>query len=74
MSIVIKCITCGKVLADKYRLYLNEVNKLKGDNIQTVEYFNLTNIHKTPEAIVMDELHLDCVGCRRHMLTHVETE
>lgn len=71
--IPIKCFSCGKVLADKYRLYLSEVNKIKGENI-TVEYFNMDNIHKTPEAKIMDELDILKICCRRHVLTHVEPE
>ena len=29
MIIPIKCFTCGKVLADKYRFYEKEVRKIK---------------------------------------------
>ena len=29
MIIPIKCFTCGTVLADKYRFYLQEVRKIK---------------------------------------------
>ena len=29
MIIPVKCVTCGKVLADKYRYYLEEVRKRK---------------------------------------------
>ena len=29
MIIPIKCFTCGEVLADKYRYYLEQVRKLK---------------------------------------------
>lgn len=72
--IPIKCFSCGKVLADKYRLYQSEVIKLKGNNQSTVEYFNIDNIHKTPEANIMDELYIYKICCRRHLLTHVEPE
>lgn len=71
--IPVKCFSCGKVLADKYRIYLSEVNKLKGNN-NNVEYFNIDNIHKTPEANIMDDLKIFKLCCRRHMLTHVEPE
>jgi DNA-directed RNA polymerase subunit N (RpoN/RPB10) len=71
--IPVKCFSCGNVLADKYRLYLSEVNRIKGENV-TVEYFNMDNIHKTPEANIMDELRILKVCCRRHVLTHVEPE
>jgi DNA-directed RNA polymerase subunit N (RpoN/RPB10) len=72
--IPIKCFSCGKVLADKYRLYQSEVIKLKGHSDPTVEYFSVDNIHKTPEAIIMDELNVIKICCRRHLLTHVEPE
>ena len=29
MIIPIKCFTCGKVIADKYRYYLEEVRKIE---------------------------------------------
>ena len=29
MIIPVKCFTCGKVIADKYRYYLAEVRKIK---------------------------------------------
>ena len=46
MIIPVKCFTCGKVLADKYRYYLEEVRKLKnenGDDTDDVVY--LTKAH-----------------------------
>ena len=33
-----------------------------------------SNAAKTPEAEVLDELHLFDPCCRRHMLTHVDIE
>ena len=32
MIIPIKCFTCGEVLADKYRFYLQEVKRIKLDS------------------------------------------
>ena len=29
MIIPVKCFTCGKVLADKYRYYISEVRRMK---------------------------------------------
>ena len=77
MIIPIKCFTCGGVLADKYRYYQEQVRKHKlaqGDNIKRVIYLTVANSEKTPEAIVLDELGLHNVCCRRHMLTHVDIE
>jgi DNA-directed RNA polymerase subunit N (RpoN/RPB10) len=75
MIIPIKCVTCGQVLADKYRYYLDEVRKRKlGSQSNKTVYLTATNAKKTPEAEVLDELELNDPCCRRHMLTHVDIE
>ena len=77
MIIPVKCFTCGKVLADKYLFYLNEVKKIKqasGMDENEVIYLTENNVKKTPEGVVMDMLQLDRICCRRHMLTHVDIE
>ena len=74
MIIPIKCFTCGKVLADKYLYYLKEVRKKKNDlDIKDeIAYFNDDNVKKSVEAIVLDNLNITKICCRRHMLTHVD--
>jgi DNA-directed RNA polymerase subunit N (RpoN/RPB10) len=80
MIIPVKCFTCGNVLADKYRFYLSEVRRIKmrrgqtQEQIDKVVYLTNSNIEKTPEGQVLDELGLTNVCCRRHMLTHVDIE
>jgi DNA-directed RNA polymerase subunit N (RpoN/RPB10) len=77
MIIPIKCFTCGNVLADKYRFYLAEVRKIKIANslkVDKVVYLTKENVEKTPEGMVLDDLGLKNVCCRRHMLTHVDIE
>ena len=77
MIIPVKCFTCGKVLADKYRYYQQEVRKIKVKNdmqIDKVIYLSQENIEKTPEGDVLDALGLNKYCCRRHMLTHVDLE
>ena len=78
MIIPIKCFTCGEVIADKYRYYLQEVKKIKlEENIETgtVKYLSKDEkVEKTPEGIVLDKLELYKYCCRRHMLTHVDLE
>lgn len=77
MIIPVKCFTCGTVLANKYRYYLEEVRRMKIANDQDtnkVVYFTQKNMEKTPEGIVLDNLRLFNVCCRRHMLTHVDIE
>ena len=75
MIIPIKCFTCGEVLADKYRYYLEQVkaNKMKkGIAIDSIMYLTKENTDKTAEGEVLGELRLKKMCCRRHMLTHVD--
>ena len=77
MIIPVKCFTCGYVLADKYRYYLEEVRRIKlsqGLQVENVVYLTKKNMDKTPEGVVLDNLGLKNVCCRRHMLTHVDIE
>ncbi len=81
MIIPVKCFTCGQVLADKYRYYLEEVRKrkLSDKNIDNMDMNNVTYLtkefnQKTAEGIVLDEMRLNKMCCRRHMLTHVDIE
>jgi DNA-directed RNA polymerase I, II, and III subunit RPABC5 len=77
MIIPIKCFTCGEVLADKYKYYLEEVRKLKlqrGINVNKVMYLTEDFAEKTPEGEIMDKLQLTKMCCRRHMLTPVDIE
>ena len=73
MIIPIRCMTCGKILADKWFKYLELVKDKTGvtkdDNLLDI---NIKNIKKTPEGEALDELNLKRYCCRRHMLTHVD--
>jgi DNA-directed RNA polymerase subunit N (RpoN/RPB10) len=77
MIIPVRCFTCGKVLGDKYRAYLDEVRKIKlsrGLEVDKVVYLTKERVEKTPEAEVLDNLGLKNPCCRRHMITHVDIE
>jgi DNA-directed RNA polymerase I, II, and III subunit RPABC5 len=77
MIIPVKCFTCGNVLADKYRYFLEEVRRIKisqGLHVESVVYLTPSHIEKTAEGSVLDTLGLHNVCCRRHMLTHVDIE
>ena len=77
MIIPVKCFTCGMVLADKYRYFQSEVRKIKlsqGMDLEKVTYLTKSKVDKTPEGTVLDNLALNNVCCRRHMLTHVDIE
>jgi DNA-directed RNA polymerase I, II, and III subunit RPABC5 len=77
MIIPVKCFTCGNVLANKYRYYLEEVRKKKmnkGQSIDRVVYLTKDNMEKSAEGEVLDQLRLYNMCCRRHFLTHVDIE
>jgi len=77
MIIPVKCFTCGKVIANKYRYYLKEVRKMKiaaNMKVEGVIYLTQTNTDKTPEGIILDNIGCTKLCCRRHMLTHVDIE
>jgi DNA-directed RNA polymerase subunit N len=74
MLIPVKCFTCGKVIGDKYLYYQTKVIKLKEEKgilPEKIQYLDDSNIHKTFEGDVLDELKITRICCRRHMLTHV---
>lgn len=77
MIIPVKCFTCGKVLADKYLHYKEQVRKQKiadGTEPNTVVYLTKNNVTKTVEGKVLDDLGFNKMCCRRHMLCHVDIE
>jgi DNA-directed RNA polymerase I, II, and III subunit RPABC5 len=65
------------VIADKYRYYVEEVRKRKlarDMDINKVVYLTMQFREKTPEGEVMDEMGLNKMCCRRHLLSHVDIE
>lgn len=76
MIIPVKCVTCGMVLADKYRYFKNEVmrQKIHSSEPSDEQYLTQTNNEKTIEGKMLDELKIKRMCCRRHMLTHVDIE
>jgi DNA-directed RNA polymerase subunit N (RpoN/RPB10) len=72
MLIPVKCFTCGKVIGDKYNYYLSEISKRKGYvKEEEIQYLDESSIDKTVEGVILDELKLTDMCCRRHFLTHV---
>jgi DNA-directed RNA polymerase subunit N (RpoN/RPB10) len=82
MIIPIKCVTCGNILADKYRYYLEQVRKAKqekssgkgGISINKTVYLTKENVAKTEEGEALDALGLFDPCCRMRLLTHVDIE
>ena len=82
MIIPVKCFTCGMVIADKYRYYMQEVRQRKLAKRTTNETMDIDKViyltkefhEKTPEGEVLDELFIKKMCCRRHFLTHVDID
>lgn len=70
MIIPIRCFTCGKVIGNKYKTYMDKTKK-KNDELTTIE-INSKNVKKTEEGKVMDELGLERYCCRKVIMTHVD--
>lgn len=82
MLIPIRCFTCGKVLADKWDWYEEEVKKMEELEdkpkpkdpkkkeevpVEGVKYFD-----KVKSGEILDKLGLTRYCCRRHMLGQVD--
>lgn len=73
MIIPVLCVTCSKVIADKYRYYTEQVRmRKKGKPDHGDVYFVANSTEKTAEAKVLDDMNILKPCCRRHFLTHVD--
>ena len=70
--IPIKCCTCGNVLASVYRRYKTTVSTRKtaiNKTVDRIQYLTKDNCEKTVEAVIMDELGITKICCRRILMT-----
>lgn len=81
MIIPVRCFTCGKVLADKWKYYNTKKKELeKSTDVEnmTIEDINVDsselNLHfdENHTKEILDKLGLKKMCCRRHMLGHVD--
>jgi DNA-directed RNA polymerase subunit N len=79
MIIPVRCYTCGKVLANKYVYFQNELDKkkteLKKNSVDDVDplfiNINAPVIKKTIAGEIMDDLGIIRICCRKVMLTSI---
>jgi DNA-directed RNA polymerase subunit N (RpoN/RPB10) len=71
MIIPVRCMNCGKVLADLWRYYEKRVAEVKGEQKGPI-YMDGTTAIKTAEGEVLDEINLKSYCCRKHFLTHTD--
>ena len=73
MIIPIRCMNCGKLIADKWRSYQKILKTKKGDErAERREYFDGTTIPVTVEKEVLDSMGINRSCCRKHFLTQVD--
>jgi DNA-directed RNA polymerase subunit N (RpoN/RPB10) len=75
MIIPVRCMTCGKLLADKYEYYERELLRkklaLNSDSDPLIININAKDIKKTIAGEIMDEIGLFRICCRKVMLTSI---
>lgn len=72
MIIPIRCMSCGNMIADKWRYYQNELKRLKGGVLSERYHFDGKEIPQTPEKKIMDTLNFRRPCCRKHFLTQID--
>jgi DNA-directed RNA polymerase subunit N (RpoN/RPB10) len=73
MILPVRCMNCGKLLADKWDYYQKRLRTLKGPGYATEPTcFDGKTLPKTAEAQVYQELGLTRYCCKKTLLTHVD--
>ena len=72
MIIPMRCMNCGKTLADKWLHYQRRLQELQGDAYGKRTYYDGKSVPETKEKQVMDELGLTRYCCKKVLLTHVD--
>ena len=72
MIIPIRCMNCGKLIADKWRFYQKKLREMKGDQAEERVYFDGTTIPVTAEKQILQAMGITRSCCRKHFLTQVD--
>lgn len=67
MIIPMRCMNCGKPIADKWRYYQSQLRKMK--DTETPYYMDATSVPNTPEKQILDSIGIIRACCRKHFLT-----
>ena len=74
MIIPIRCVTCNKMLADKWIKYQQLIKKIEGEG----KTKSMISIHvkdyttDSPELAAFKQLGVKRYCCRRHLLSHID--
>lgn len=80
MIIPVRCFTCHKVLGNKWEYYNKKVEEHKNENNKNEYKLSDLDINEKKQVYfsdnykgkIMDELKINKICCRRHMLGHVD--
>lgn len=72
MIVPIRCMTCRKLLADKWLYYQKRLQELQGDAYGKRTYFDGTEVPDTKEKQVMKELGFTRYCCTKSLLSHAD--
>jgi len=72
MIIPIRCVTCGKVIANKWKQYIEEVKNIEETTTLKKDGSLPANFEPTFKGEILDKLLIERICCRRHFLGHVE--
>ncbi len=71
MLIPVRCVTCGRVLADKWRAFWQRVTEAE-EQADPMPATSEDGLIGTQHARVLDDMGIHKICCRRHMLTNVD--
>lgn len=74
MIIPIRCVTCNKMLADKWKVYVEMTRDTEktNDNTISIHVKDYSEANKSLELKAFEKLGIRRYCCRRHMLSHIE--
>lgn len=72
MIIPVRCFTCGKVIADKWRAYERLCAEMDAKSDRDGQASTQGLLQSTPRDKILTDLGFTRMCCRRHMLTHVD--
>ena len=68
----VRCFTCGRVIADKIKYFQKKREELLGSKNASPILDNADQDEERMMGLLLDELGLSMMCCRRHLLTHVD--
>ena len=74
MIIPIRCFTCGKVISNRWEMYIKKKNEYLESSEEKKSYLDINNSKsiKTIEYKALEDCKIDRICCRRMFLTHTD--